>query len=466
MKEHRSQELSRKIVLYSFGCQMNKLDSELVLGRFQERGYRVVGDPSEADLVLFNTCSVRAHAEEKVYSRLGVLKKVKEERPSLIIAVMGCMAQKEGERILKRSPHVDLVCGTFDGIDLPDRVEEFLLKKKPLVRTSGRAVPYPERNPKVRLQKHSAFVSAMRGCNNRCTYCVVPNVRGEERSRPIPEVVEEVRRLAEDGCVEVILLGQNIDSYGRSFGNPDQLPELLAGVSEVPGIRRIRFLTSHPKDMTSRLIEAAAKLPKVCEYVHLPAQSGSDRILRRMGRGYSSGRYRELVQELREKVPGVEIASDFIVGFPGEGEKDFMESCALVEDLSFQNIFVFKYSPREGTPAARMNDDVPLEEKKKRNQMLLSLQEIQSLEIHRRLIGKRVEVLVDGPSKRDPRRYTGRSRGNHIVVFPKEGAIPGQFMDVELSGVTPLVLYGEKTFLKQGDPLGREAYPPRTERKE
>ena len=431
-----------KLHVVTFGCQMNKLDSELVAGRLLEDGCREARSLAEADVVVINTCSVRQHAEDKVWSLLGALRRRKERNPAMVIAVVGCMAQREGARILERMPHVDIVCGPQELGRLPELVAEAREGRRRLVATGQSAVCLP-RVVARRPNRFQAFVAVMRGCDNFCSYCIVPYVRGRERSRAPEEIEEEVRRLVADGCKEITLLGQNVNSYGRTLEPPTTLAALLRRLDRIEGLERIRFVTSHPKDATDELFQAMAELPRVCHHLHMPAQSGSNRILREMNRRYSREHYLERLARLRELVPDVEVASDFIVGFPGETDEEFEETVDLVRQAEFLNCFIFKYSPRPGTRAARMPDDVPWEVKRQRNRHLLAVQE----EIMRRrqaaMVGKVVEVLVEGPSKRDATKLTGRTRQNHIVAFPGEPAMAGRTVLVRITDSTPLTLFGE-----------------------
>jgi tRNA-2-methylthio-N6-dimethylallyladenosine synthase len=439
----------KKVFIQTFGCQMNKLDSELVLERLIDAGYEEARDESEADVILFNTCSVRRHAEDRVYSRIGALRRMKARRPSLIIGVLGCMAQSEGRALIERSSVVDLICS-------PNRLKELplLLQQvnggEPMVATdSGRSASRgavsigPDRKGRARSAPWHAYVAVMTGCDNFCSYCVVPRLRGEEISRPPAEIVDEVRRLADDGCKEVTLLGQNVNSYGAGLTPRVTLADLLAMLNPVAGLERISFITSHPKDFTRELLTAVASLPRVCEYLHVPPQSGSDRILKLMNRGYTAAHYRELVAMAREIVPGVELAGDFIVGFPTETEDDFAQTLALLNDAEFINCFVFKYSPRPNTAAAELADDVPEEVKRARNQALLDAQGEISLRKRRALIGRTVEVLVEGVSKRDPRRLTGRTRTNYIVHFESDKNLAGEIVNVRVNNATALSVSGD-----------------------
>jgi len=430
---------------------MNKLDSELSVGSLVKEGYAFVEDEKAADVILLNTCSVRHKAEHKVYSQLGSLRDQKEKNPGLILGVLGCMAQNEGKKIFKRMPHVNLICGTRMFSKLPELLKEINGTNKRILAVDEDGEVSFDRLVTQRQDRYKAFVSVMRGCDNYCSYCIVPYVRGREFSRPVEDIINEVKGLADDGCKEVMLLGQNVNSYGKGLGGNTTLATLLRKLDPIEGIERIRFVTSHPKDMTRDILEAVGELPKVCENLHMPAQSGSDKMLGKMRRQYTSEYYRELVEMARSLVPDITIASDFIVGFPGETEDDFEDTVSLVRDVRFQNCFVFKYSPRTGTAATELKDDVPEKTKKKRNQILLHLQDEISAELNREMIGKSVEVLVEGTSKTNESRLTGRTRQNQIVVFslPERhsqaggsSSLLGKLANVDIVDSTDLTLFG------------------------
>ncbi len=431
----------RKVFIHAFGCQMNKLDAELALSALKQAGYEEVASPGEADVILYNTCSVRSHAEQRAYSNIGKLKHLKRRKPHLVIGVLGCMAQKDRESIIERLPHVNIVCGTREFPRIVELIEEARQGASVLACSESGAVSV-ERDVARRPTRFRAYVSIMRGCDNFCAYCIVPYVRGRETSRPPQDIEDEVRRLVDDGCREITLLGQNVNSYGKSFDRPGALPELLCRLDRIAGLDRLRFVTSHPKDVTREMLQAVRDLPSVCEHLHMPAQSGSDRILSAMNRSYTSGRYRELLALAKELVPGVSVASDFIVGFPGETEEDFERTASLVREARFQQCFVFKYSPRPRTPAARLVDDVSGEDKRRRNIKLLEIQSAVSADEQRTFIGKDVEVLVEGLSKHDPNRLAGRLRTNQIVVFEGPSELAGKLVRVRVTETTPLTLCG------------------------
>ncbi|MBN1256404.1 MAG: tRNA (N6-isopentenyl adenosine(37)-C2)-methylthiotransferase MiaB [Planctomycetes bacterium] len=442
----------RQVHIITFGCQMNKLDSELIAQSLQEAGHNLVDSPAEADTVLYNTCSVRKQAENRVLSHIGMLAERKQSEPHFLIGVMGCMAQRMGKTLRSQYPLIDLVIGTrqFHRIgELLEQAEEgpvVAIAEEPLAATG-------------RLPRHlhpggpKAWVAVMRGCNNFCSYCVVPYVRGREESRPLHEVVEEIRQIVSDqetGAVEVTLLGQSIDNYGQDLTPPLNLLQLLQVVDGIKGLKRLRFITAHPRAITPELFEVMNALPTVCEHLHMPAQSGSDKILKAMRRGYTSAQYRELLAIGRERVPGIAFASDFIVGFPGETEEDFLATLELVKAAEFQNIFAFRYSPRPGTKAAEVEDNVPLAEKNRRLQALLQTQEEISEKRNQALVGSMAEILVEGISHKDPGRMTGRTRTNYIVTFPVPLASPeretliGEEILVKITSATALTLLGER----------------------
>ncbi len=433
----------KAVFFETFGCQMNKLDAELSLGLLQEEGYRIVDKVDEADVILFNTCSVRQHAEDKVYSHLGALKTVKKRNPEVIVGVLGCMAQKDGESIFKRMPHVDLVCGTRMFSRLPELLLNIKNHGSHVLAVDEDQIVNVKRAVTFRPNFYQAFVTVMRGCDNFCSYCIVPYVRGREISRTIADIKEEAQALVSNGCKEVTLLGQNINSYGKGLAGGVTLGDLLSQLNDIDGLERIRFVTSHPADMSRDLIRTINRLEKVCKHLHMPAQSGSDQILERMRRGYTAGYYRDFISYARELIPHISVASDFIVGFPGETDEDFQKTVQLMEDVRFQNCFIFKYSPRTGTKAADLEDDVIDEVKRARNKKLLELQKGISLEENKKLIGTKVQVLVEGGSKSDPNRLSGRTRQNHIVVFNGSQDMVGRQIDVMIHEVTDLTLFGK-----------------------
>lgn len=457
--------MCRRFYIETVGCQMNVLDSELVAESLLRAGYTRVQSPREADTILFNTCSVRQHAEDKIYSALGRLKHFKQRRPRTIIGVLGCMAQKDGQAVFRRAPHVDVVVGPGQLGELPEllrRVEagegpqlEVALDRKAADRRSveqsfGRFDPV--RLAEARPQPFQTMVRVMRGCDKFCTYCIVPRVRGPEQCRPAEEIEAEVRRLADQGCREVTLLGQTVNSYrSTSGGRTVRLSDLLERLSGIEGIRRLRFVTNYARHMTADLLQAVRDLPKVCPYLHVPAQSGSDAVLRRMKRGYTVGQYCEMLAAIRQTVPQAAITSDFIVGFCGETEEDFQQTVALVREARFKNAFIFKYSPRPGTKSAELyTDDVPDAVKRRRNNELLAVQNAISLEENQRLVGRVVEVLVEGPSKAARKaagdgstvQLTGRTVCDRIVVFDGPLTWTGKLAQVRIEAADAVTLFG------------------------
>jgi len=462
--------MPRRLYIHTVGCQMNVLDSELVVAELLSAGYELVDDPRRADAILFNTCSVRQHAEDKIYSALGRLKHVKDRQPQKIVAVLGCMAQKDQQRIFRRAPHVDLVVGPGQLGRLPALLEQIAAGggapsgprlEVSLDRTSGDRASVqgsfkqhdPLRSMEVRPVPQQAMVRIMFGCDKFCTYCVVPAVRGPEQSRPAAEIEAEVRCLAEQGCLEVTLLGQTVNSYrDESGGRTLRLADLLYRLHEVEGLRRVKFVTNHPLHMTRELLDAVRDLPKVSPYLHVPAQSGSNRILRRMKRGYTAEQYRQMLAEIRSTIPEAAVTSDFIVGFPGETDEDYRQTVDLLRDGRFKNCFIFKYSPRPKTKAAELyEDDVPEELKRQRNNELLAIQNAISLEDNQPFVGRRVEVLVEGPSKvgrkQSPRgdvvQLVGRTVCDRIVVFDGPRSLAGHILPIEIEKVDAVTLCGK-----------------------
>ncbi len=433
-----------KIYLETYGCQMNVLDSDLILSKMLAQGYSRTEQREEADVILFNTCSVREHAEERALSNAGIVGRLRKERPDLVVGVVGCMAQNRQDQLFRQLPHVQLVVGPRMMGAIPRLVNEIRATGERRIAVADFDEEFIDGADAVdsRATQTQAYVKAMEGCDLSCAFCIVPRTRGAETSRPPERIVEEVRRLAEQGCLEVTLLGQTVNSYGKGLRPACDLGGLLRRVSGVDGIRRIRFITSHPSFVRTSLVEALRDLPKVCKYLHFPVQSGSDRVLKAMRRGYTTARYLEIVETLRREVPGIELASDFIVGFPGETAEDFDRTLDILERVRFQNAFFFKYSPRPGTDAAALPDDVPEEEKKRRHQILLDAQDRICLEKNRALVGRRFEVLVEGPSKRDPLKQTGRTDTHQLVHFEAGRELTGKFVTVEIGSATPHSLGG------------------------
>jgi tRNA-2-methylthio-N6-dimethylallyladenosine synthase len=440
-----------KLHLITYGCQMNEYDSERVAGLLRKERYELTDRPEEADVILLNTCSIREKAEEKVFSQLGTLKHLKRARPGLIIGVMGCMAQLQKGKIQERAPYVDLVFGSPAIARVGELVARVKAGRRPLLETGEGALvkimARPEESPRLK-----AYVTVMEGCEKHCTFCVVPVTRGRERSHPPETILEEIRGLAENGCREVTLLGQTVNAYGRDLDPPTDLAALLELVNGIEGIERIRFTTSNPYNLTARLIRAIRDVPKVCEYLHLPLQSGSNRVLERMNRGYTRERYLELIAELKETVPNIALSTDLIVGFPGETEEDFAATMDMVERVGYDNVFAFRYSRRPGTPAAEMPDQVPDAVKAERNSRILEVASRVAAERSRRLVGRVVEVLVDGTSKKNPQEACGRTRCNRVVNFDSRGRdLFGRVVPVRITQALPHSLRGE--LVRAGDAM-------------
>ena len=435
----------KKLFIRTFGCQMNEYDSDRMADVLAaSEGYRKTSDPADADLILFNTCSVREKAQEKVFADLGRVRALKAARPDLLIGVGGCVASQEGEEIVRRAPFVDLVFGPQTLHRLPELIAGR--------RASGRAqvdISFPEIEkfdhlPPARVEGGAAFVSIMEGCSKYCSFCVVPYTRGEEVSRPLAAILAEVRHLASQGVLEVTLLGQNVNAYRGELpdGEPADFALLLAHVARIEGIERIRYTTSHPLEFTQRLIDAYGRIPKLVSQLHLPVQSGSDRVLAAMKRNYTAMEYRSIVRRLRAVRPDISLSSDFIVGFPGETEADFAQTLKLVDEIRFDGAFSFIYSPRPGTPAAGLPDDTPHAVKLDRLQRLQKrLQEL-SEEYSRAMVGSVQRVLVEGPSRKDAAELAGRTDNNRIVNFPGDARLAGRFVDVEITAALPHSLRG------------------------
>ena len=429
-----------RLYIETVGCQMNMLDSELVVAALRKDGYELTDNPKEADTILFNTCSVREHAEHKIYSALGRLKFSKRNRPQKVIGVMGCMAQKDQDLIFQKAPFVDIVVGTGQLAEIPRLIQEtraaserIHVKAVSLGRRDGSREEVsdsfqsydPLRDPEMRPTPFQAFVRIMIGCDKFCTYCVVPATRGPEQSRPPAHIVKEARVLADQGVREITLLGQTVNSYKYTEdGRLVRMSDLLEQLSEVSGIDRIRFITNFPRDMTNDLLQAVRDLPKVMKYLHVPAQSGCDDVLKRMKRGYTVAEYREMMHRIREHVPGCSVSSDFIVGFCGESDESFQKSMDLIRECRFKNSFIFKYSKREGTKAFDLfEDDIPEDVKRRRNNEMLDLQNAISEEDNAEFIGRRVTVLVEGPSKSAAKRAARESQPSEFAPLL---AIAGQ----------------------------------------
>jgi tRNA-2-methylthio-N6-dimethylallyladenosine synthase len=431
-----------KLHLITYGCQMNEYDSERVAGLLRAQRWELTEDERAADLILVNTCAIREKAEDKVFSKLGELRALKRGNPELVIGVMGCMAPLQGQGIVARAPVVDLVFGSAAIARVGELVERVRRERQPVVETGeGPLVKITARSAAAPRLK--AFVTIMEGCEKHCTFCVVPVTRGRERSHAPAAILEEIRGLAADGCREVTLLGQTVNAYGRDLTPSTDLPELLERVNEVAGIERIRFTTSNPYNLTPRMVRAMRDVPKVCEYFHLPLQSGSNPVLARMNRGYTREQYLGLIDDLRAAVPDMAFSTDIIVGFPGETEEDFAATLDMVERVRYDNVFVFRYSRRPGTGAAAMSDQVPDEIKAQRNTRVLDVAQRVAAERSRQLAGRAMEVLVDGRAKKDAGQLAGRTRCNRVVNFDGRGQVRiGDVVPVRITDVLPHSLRG------------------------
>jgi tRNA-2-methylthio-N6-dimethylallyladenosine synthase len=475
-----------KFFIKTYGCQMNERDSEQVAHSLIARGYERVAREMEADVVLLNTCSVRDMADQKALGKMGMLGQLAKQRPEIVFGFLGCMAQARGKSLLKNLPHVDLVVGTQKFHRVADYVDELVARKRSWIseniqpasavdglRRGERSTPNVQRSMERRMddlcfsivdvaeeagsqstireqelapKQATAFVSVMQGCNMHCTFCIVPQTRGAERSRSIPEIVREARDLVARGVKEVTLLGQIVNLYGRhefpKIDNKSPFVQLLEVVHQIDGLERLRFTSPHPVGFREDLIGAFERLPKLVEHVHLPLQSGSNKILKAMHRAYTAEKYVDLVQRIRLARPGMSITTDIIVGFPGESDDDYKQTRDLVEGVQFDNAFVFRYSLRRDTPAAEMPDQIEERVKEERNHNLLDVVDESARRANERLVGRHVEILCDGPSKTNPERLMGRTRTNKIVIFEGGDELVGELVDVQIERATGFSLYG------------------------
>ena len=434
----------KKLYLRTFGCQMNEYDSEKIADVLRAAdGLELTAQPEDADVIVFNTCSVREKAQEKVFADLGRVRHLKQERPGVMIAVGGCVASQEGPALVARAPYVDVVFGPQTLHRLPQLLERRRASGRPQVDISFPEIEKFDHLPPARVAGGAAFVSIMEGCSKYCSFCVVPYTRGEEVSRPFEDVVAEIAALADQGAKEVTLLGQNVNAWrGTIDGSAADFAELLSYVCELD-VERVRYTTSHPREFTQRLIDAHRDLEKLAPHVHLPVQSGADRVLAAMKRGYTALEYRSIVRRLRQARPDLSLSSDFIVGFPGETEADFAATLKLAADAELDGAFVFVYSPRPGTPAADLADTVSREEKIERLQRLQRLVDQQAAAISGAMVGSTQRVLVEGPSKRDPAELAGRTANNRVVNFPGRAALHHSYADVRITAALPHSLRGE-----------------------
>ena len=441
---------NKQYCLITYGCQMNASDSERYAGQLEELGYTMTEDAELADVILMNTCCVRETAEDKVLGKIGEFKHLKARNNDLIIAVTGCMAQEWQDRLFKRAPHLDLVIGTHNIHKLIDLIKEREEKRGHALATDMDGNVFYD-IPTRRFQKFFAWVPIMNGCNKFCTYCIVPYVRGREVSRPLEEIVEEVRNLADEGYKEITLLGQNVNSYGLDFKDGTDFSALLYAVEDIDGIERIRYMTSHPKDMTFAMVDAIAQCSKVVTHLHLPVQSGSTELLKKMNRGYSAEHYLELIEYVREKIPDVVLTTDLIVGFPGETEGMFQDTLKLLKKVRYDMAYTFIYSPRTGTPAATMGNQVPQEVKSDRLRRLMAVQNEISLACNKEMEGRDYEVIVEGPTKNDENHWFGRTSGNKMIIWENDGTLA-------VGDTVPVHVDKGQTWVLKGHTLKQEAY--------
>ena len=430
--------------IITYGCQMNEHDSERLAGMLEKMGYQHTDELANADIILLNTCIIRENAELKVFGKLGELKKYKRENPDLIIGIGGCMMQQDEpvDEVYKKYRHVDLIFGTHNIHHLPNLIRKIEETRDRVVEVWDEEEGLIPDLPSQRESDHSAWISIIQGCDNFCTYCIVPYVRGRERSRPVESIVDEAKMLAEDGVKEITLLGQNVNSYGNDLDKEITFPKLLEELNKVEKLKRIRFMTSHPRDFSDALLENIKKLDKVANHIHLPVQSGSNKVLKEMNRGYTREYYIERVKKIQEEIPGAAVSTDFIVGFPGESEEDFEKTIELVKELNFDMAYTFIYSQRSGTPAARRDDQVEEEVKKERLKRLMDLQNKISYDKNQKLIGTTQEILVTGPSNNDPEVYEGRTSTNKICFIEKNEELIGEIVEVKIEAAKSWTLEG------------------------
>ena len=435
--------MAKQVYIKTYGCQMNQNDSERMLGMLGSLGYERVETPYMADLVILNTCAIREKAEDKLFSQLGEFREIKSLKPESVLAVSGCVAQYMGERIRLRAPHVDLVFGTENIHELPGLLAQVEGERAPVVAIRPFSDELPPEMPVLRQGRHSAWVTAIYGCDDRCTYCIVPKVRGDQKSRAIPDLVQEVQRVVAEGFGEIVLLGQNINGWGKDLTPRQGLADLIEATAAVAGVKRVRWLTGHPRDLDEDLVLRIKALPHVCDYFHVPIQHGDDDVLRQMARGYTRGKYLAKVEMIRRHLPDAGISTDLIVGFPGETEEQFQRTVAIVREVRFAAVNTAAYSARPGTYAATRPDQVPEEVKDRRLRELNEVVNEVALTVSRAMVGTRQEVFVEGPSSRDPHVYTGRARNNRVVLFPGDPSLEGQLVAVEITDCRTWTVRGD-----------------------
>ena len=437
--------LHKTYFIRTYGCQANVRDTETIAGILEAMGFTLASSQEEADFLLFNTCAVRRSAEEHVLGEIGKLKQLKLDYPGKVFGLCGCMAQEEGvvEEIKQKYPQVDIIFGTHNLSNLPSILHEYYEQESPLIKVESTPGNIVEDLPTVRSQSFKAFINIMYGCNKFCTYCIVPYTRGRERSREKQHILDEINAFKNQGGKEIILLGQNVNAYGKDLGEEDGFTDLLRACAET-GIDRIRFYTSHPRDYSSSSIDVMKEYPNIMNSLHLPVQSGSNEVLRRMARGYTVEHYKSLFDEMKEKIPSLTFTTDIIVGFPGESDEQFEETLKLAEYCKYDLAYTFIYSPREGTPAAKMEDDIPLKVKKERLQRLNELVAKYSNENNKSYLNQELIVLCEGPSKKNKKVFSGYSEENKLVNFTGEKIQAGDFVKVKITGTKSYTLDGEK----------------------
>ena len=434
-----------KYYIETWGCQMNEEDSEKLSGMLKRIGYTKTEAKEEASIILFNTCCVRENAENKVYGNLGLLKKLKKNNPDLVIGICGCMMQQKGmaDKILKEFPYVDIIFGTHNSYKFPEYLNRVKTEGVQVKEIFDKETEIIEGIPVDRESSIKAFVTIMYGCNNFCTYCVVPYVRGRERSRRPEEIEKEIKELVAQGYKEITLLGQNVNSYGKGLEEEIDFAKLLRRINEIEGLERVRFMTSHPKDLTEDVIMAIKECDKLCEQIHLPVQSGSDEILKKMNRHYDREKYMSLIKKIKEEIPECSLTTDIIVGFPGETEENFLDTLNLCGEVGYDSAFTFIYSRRNHTPADRMEDQVPDDVKHERFNRLVDVINKGVINGNKVYEGRTVEVLVEGPSKNDETKLMGRTRNGRLVNFPGDVSMVGKLVNVHINRAQPFSLLGE-----------------------
>lgn len=431
--------------IQTYGCQANERDTETLSGILEMMGYTHTDEVKQADVVLLNTCAIRENAEEKVFGKIGYLKNIKKTRPNLIFGVCGCMAQEEVvvNKILEKFPQVDLIFGTHNIHRLPVLLKQAMLEKELVLEVWSKEGDVIENLPSHRANNYKAWVNIMYGCNKFCTYCIVPYVRGRETSRTIDDICREIEKLAREGYKEITLLGQNVNSYGLDFHDGTDFGSLIHAIDKIDGIKRVRYMTSHPKDMTFGMVDAMAASPKVVRHMHLPVQHGANEILRRMNRGYTIERFKELLKYVREKMPGITVTTDLITGFPGETEDMHEETLTLLKEMKFDSAYTFIYSPRRGTPAARMTNQVSDAVCHRRLQEIMDVENEISLSLNKEMEGKVYTVIAEGETKQNPDNWFGRTSGNKMVIFPKPGFLSvGDILKVRVDTAQTWILKG------------------------